>query len=91
MEFRAQKNKRINNKSLVEINKAKSVDLKWRYQKNLDNGQVISYVKDSEYKKRCLVKPPREYIKEQSDFQLKIIIILLFILKERKKRRKPIT
>ena len=56
MEFRAKKNKRINNNSLVEINKAKSVNLKWRYQKNLDNGQVISYVKDSKYKKHCFVE-----------------------------------
>ena len=31
MEFRAQKNKRINNNSLVEINEANSVNLKWRY------------------------------------------------------------
>jgi len=71
MEFRAKKNKRINNNSLVEINKAKSVNLKWRYQKNLDNGQVISYVKDSKYKKHCFVEASKRIHKRAKRLSIK--------------------
>ena len=71
MEFRAKKNKRINNNYLVDINKAKSVNLKWRYQKNLDNGQVIPYVKDSNYKKHCFVEASKRIHKRAKRLSIK--------------------
>ena len=88
MEFRAKKNKRINNNSLVEINKAKSVNLKWRYQKNLDNGQVISYVKDSKYKKHCFVEASKRIHKRAKRLSIKKdnpIAVHTEIKKEKKK------
>ena len=71
MEFRAKKNKRINNNSLVEISKGNRVDLKWRYQKNLDNGQVMSYVKDSKCKKHCFVGASKRIHKRAKRLSIK--------------------
>ena len=55
-EFRINAHKRINNSSTKEVNKASVVNIKWRYQKNLDNGQVLSYVKDTEDKQHCALE-----------------------------------
>ena len=33
-----------------------TVHLKWCYQNNLDNGQVIQYLRDKEHSKHCFVK-----------------------------------
>ena len=55
-EFRGKGNKRINNSSTNEIKKASTVNIKWRFQKNNDNGQVISYVKDNVNKTYCVVE-----------------------------------
>ena len=33
-----------------------TVHLKWRYQRTLDNGQVIQYLRDKEHSKHCFVK-----------------------------------
>ena len=46
-EFRGKNNQRLNQASIKDINRAHSVNVKWRYQKNNDNGQVITYIKDS--------------------------------------------
>ena len=54
-EVRGNKNKRINNSSTKEMNKAVINDIKWRFQKNLDNGQLISYIEDKENKLHCAV------------------------------------
>ena len=54
-EFRGNKNKRINNSSIKEVNKAVITNIEWRFQKNLDNGQVISYIEDTKYKLHCAV------------------------------------
>ena len=56
LEFRGSQNKRINNKLLKEITKACIVNLKWRFQKNRDNGQVISYLRDLICKTHCAVQ-----------------------------------
>ena len=55
MEFRANGNKRINQNSIKEINSANMVNVKWRFQKNNDNGQIISYVQDKVNKNYCYV------------------------------------
>ena len=55
-EFRHKGNIRINNQSKQEINKSYIVNLKWRFQKNNDNGQVISYVKNTVNKHFCVVE-----------------------------------
>ena len=52
-EFRAKGNKRIDNTSEKAVNKATINDIKWRFQKNNDNGQVISYIEDTKDKVHC--------------------------------------
>ena len=58
-EFRAKRNIRINNLSKQEINKSYIFNLKWRFQKNNDNGQIISYVKNTANKQFCFVEAPK--------------------------------
>jgi hypothetical protein len=55
MEFRDKNNKRINQNSNYEVNRANIVNLKWRFQKNNDNGQVISYIEDKTNIQYCYV------------------------------------
>ena len=55
-EFRADGNKRINNSSTKEIKKSSIINIKWRFQKNNDNGQVISYIKDNVNTTYCVVE-----------------------------------
>ena len=55
-EFRAKKNKRIDNSSPKGLNQAATVNIKWRFQKNNDNGQVITYVKDDFNRHLCAVE-----------------------------------
>ena len=55
MEFTKKNNVRINQNSEKEINNADMVNIKWRFQKNNDNGQIISYVQDKINKKFCYV------------------------------------
>ena len=55
MEFRDKNNKRINQNSNYEVNRVNIVNLKWRFQKNNDNGQVISYVEDKTNIQYCYV------------------------------------
>ena len=55
--FKGKNNKHIDNSSNKEVNKASIVNIKWRYQKNNDNGQVISYIKDTANKRlHCAVE-----------------------------------
>jgi hypothetical protein len=54
-EFRTKNNKRINQNNNREIEKACIVNVKWRYQKNNDNGQIISYIEDTDNKHYCYV------------------------------------
>ena len=81
MEFRAQKNKRINNNSLVEINKAKSVNLKWRYQKILIMVKLYLTLKIQNTKKDCFVEASKRIYKRAKRLSIKKIILLLFILR----------
>ena len=55
-EFRGKGNTRIDNSSKQAINRSYIVNIKWRFQKNNDNGQVISYTKNTEDKKFCVVE-----------------------------------
>ena len=55
-EFRVNAHKRINNSSTKEVGKASLVNIKWRFQKNNDNGQVLSYVKDTKNKQHCALE-----------------------------------
>ena len=55
-EFRGSNNVRIDNHNDEEVMNSETVHLKWRYQKNLDNGQVIQYLRDKEHSKHCFVK-----------------------------------
>ena len=55
-EFRGSKNKRLNQNCTRTVNNAKSVNVTWRYQKNNDNGQVITYVEDINNKEFCYVQ-----------------------------------
>jgi hypothetical protein len=54
-EFRTKNNKRISQNNNREIQKASIVNVKWRYQKNNDNGQIISYIEDTVNKHYCYV------------------------------------
>ena len=55
-EFRGSNNKRIDQNSNNAVNRARIVNVKWRFQKNNDNGQVISYVEDKEDPIHCYVR-----------------------------------
>ena len=43
-EFRWKNNKRLDNTSTKEVNKATINNIMWHFKKNLDNGQVLSYI-----------------------------------------------
>ena len=51
----------MDNSSNFEVSKASVVDITWRFQKNNDNEQVVSYVKDSIDKPFCIVEHAREF------------------------------
>ena len=55
-EFRNKGNKRIDNSSTKEVNQATITNLQWRFQKNNDNGQIISYIEDNKNKQLCFVR-----------------------------------
>ena len=55
-EFRGTNNTRINQLNNKEVKKATTVNVKWRYQKNNDNGQIISYMEDNQDPTFCYVK-----------------------------------
>ena len=55
-DFRGKKNRRLNRLSNTQIANADSVDIKWRFQKNNDNGQVITYTKDTNNPSFCYVQ-----------------------------------
>jgi hypothetical protein len=55
-EFRGKNNRRIDQDSNTEVSKACIVNIKWRFQKNNDNGQIISYVADNLNKIHCYLK-----------------------------------
>ena len=55
MEFRLKNDKRIKNDCFHSIKKANMVNITWRYQKNNDNGQTISYVEDKDNIQYCYV------------------------------------
>ena len=69
-EFRGSKNKRINNSSVKEVNKATINNIKWRFQKNLDNGQVISYIEDKENKLHCVVTASKRIYKRAKNLNI---------------------
>ena len=69
-EFRMKNNKRINNKSIKEVNKATMINIKWRFQKNLDNGQVLSYVDDPTNKQHCAVEASRTIYKRAKKLKI---------------------
>ena len=69
-EFRGNKNKRINNSSTKEINKAVINTIKWRFQKNLDNGQVISYIEDRKNKLHCAVTASKRIYKRAKSLNI---------------------
>ena len=54
--FRFNVHERINNSSTTKVNKDSIANIKWRFQKNLDNGQVLSYVKDTQNKQHCALE-----------------------------------
>ena len=54
-EFRGSNNSRIDQNSTHAVNRANIVNVRWRFQKNNDNGQVISYVEDKENPIHCYV------------------------------------
>ena len=62
-EFRKEDNKRINNSSLKEVNKTTINNIKWRFQKNLDNGQVLSYIEDTKDKSHCALSASKRIYK----------------------------
>ena len=55
-EFRSKDNKRLNHSSDRQISHANMINVKWRFQKNNDNGQIISYVADNLNKIHCYLK-----------------------------------
>ena len=54
--FKVNANKKIDNSYTKEVSKASVVNIKWRFQKNIDNRQVLSYVKDTKDKHYCALE-----------------------------------
>ena len=48
-EFFSYKMKRINKNNIIELDLVIYVNIKWRFQNNNDNGQVITYTKASDH------------------------------------------
>ena len=55
-EFRRKNNQRCDQKSKKDISRSCIVNLKWRFQKNNDNGQIIFYIEDNINKTHCYVR-----------------------------------
>ena len=53
----------MNNNSIKEVNKASINNIMWRFQKNLDNGQVLSYVEDPQNKLHCAISASKRIYK----------------------------
>ena len=56
LEFRGKNNTYLDQNSTKDLQRACIVNLKWRFQKNNDNGQIISYVEDNSNKTHCFVQ-----------------------------------
>ena len=69
-EFRGKGNTRINNSLKQAVNSSHIVNLKWRFQKNNDNGQVISYIKNTENKKFCVVEACKRIYHRAKKFKI---------------------
>ena len=80
-EFRAKGNKRINNSSTNKIKKSSIVNIKWRFQKNNDNGQVISYIKDNINKTYCVVEACKRLHNRAIDLKIAKDNLLQFLQK----------
>ena len=55
-QFKAKGNKHLKKISSQDLKKAYTVNIKWRFQKNNDNGQIITYIKDNINKQHCVVE-----------------------------------
>ena len=55
-EFRGPKGLRLPTNSLPSLDLISMARITWCYQKNMDNGQVITYAKDSTFPKLCAVR-----------------------------------
>ena len=61
-EFRGSNGLRLSTDSLPSLDLISTVRITWRYQKNIDNGQVITYAKDSSFPKLCAVNAANRII-----------------------------
>ena len=61
-EFRGFNGLRLSTDSLPSLDLIATVRITWRYQKNMDNGQVITYAKDSSFPKLCAVNAAHRII-----------------------------
>ena len=69
--FKDDAGKHVRSTTQVSMAAAKTVDACWRFQKNGDNGQQITYAKDIVHKERCFVTAAKNVVSRAS--RLKIL------------------
>ena len=61
-QFKGDAGKHVRSTTQVSMAAAQTVDTCWRFQKNGDNGQKITYAKDDVHKKRCYVTAAKNVV-----------------------------
>ena len=70
-EFRNKNNSRLNQDSYNSIRRAPILNIRWRFQKNNDNGQVISYYQNLEDKSFCVLQAGKRIYKRTKKLGVK--------------------
>ena len=68
--FRGPGERRITRLTMTSLATAVSVGTTWRYQKNGDNGQEMTYVRDTENPRHCYVSAARRIVKRALALQI---------------------
>ena len=71
-EFRGKNNNILDNNSTKEVNKASINNIMWRFQRNLDNGQVLSYIEDPQNKLYCAVSASIRIYKRAKNLKIEV-------------------
>ena len=70
-EFRNKNNIRLNQNNYNSIRHATILNIKWRFQKNNDNGQVVSYYQDVKDESFCILKASKRIYRRTKSLNIK--------------------
>ena len=68
--FKGDAGKHLRSTTQVSMAAAKTVDKRWRFQKNGDNGQQVTYAKDIVHKELCFVKAATNVVSRASRLKI---------------------